>query len=273
MKKNVKLYLIISFVWTWSLWTIAYLLSSNIGHKLVTDIDIFNMFPMYINRNGFLPQVVFALAVFGPMFGYFCTENKKPFWGNPKKEIVLLTLIFPIVMIIPTFILSSISGQFSNQSISISILFTIITYFFSNLITSGTEEFGWRGFLYHALKEKNMTFWDIAWKGGLIWAFWHFPLMFFLYFSQGIFMLLLSFIGFTAGIIAMNYITNFIYEKSKSIFLSMILHVMNNTASFTIMLFFHKTSFLFISSIMAWAVVAYIEKKYKLNSENNMRIP
>ncbi|MEQ8156560.1 MAG: CPBP family intramembrane glutamic endopeptidase [Clostridiaceae bacterium] len=272
MKKDVKLYLIISFGWTWSLWIIAYLISSNIGHKLVTDMDIFSMFPMYINRNGFLPQVVFALAVLGPMFGYFGSENRKPFWGDPKKEIVLLTIIFPIVMVIPTFILSSISGQFSNQSISMGILFTIITYFVSNLITSGTEEFGWRGYLYPALKEKNMTFGDIAWKGGLLWALWHFPLIFFLYFNQGIFVLLPSFIGFTAGIIAMNYITNFIYEKSKSIFLSMILHAMNNTASFTIMLFFPKTSFLFISSIMAWAVVAYIEKKYKLNSENNKKI-
>lgn len=269
MKKNIKFYLIISFGWTWSLWITSYLISNHIGHKLVTDIDIFNMIPRFINSKGLLPQIIFALAVFGPMIGYFCSKSKKSFWGKSKTEFILLAIIFPIVMILPTIVLSLIFRQFSNLAISLHTILAIIIYFVSNLITSGTEEFGWRGYLYPVLKEKNSTFWDTAWKGGIIWAIWHFPLMFILYIGQGPFVLLPSLIGFTAGIVAMNYITNFIYEKSNSVFLSMVLHAINNTASFAVMLFFPKTSFLFLSSVMAWAIVAYIEKKYKLNTENN----
>lgn len=265
MDKEIKRYLIIAFGWTWGFWSISYLISGNIGHKLITDISIFNMLSMYTGSNALLPQIIFALAVFGPMLGYLFSKNKGTFRGKPEAETVLLSVIIPIAMIIPTLILSSVSGQFDSRSLSFGSLLTVITYFISNLITSGTEEFGWRGYLYPALKEKNKTFWDTAWKGGLIWAVWHFPLMFILYFDQGIFVLLPSLVGFTAGIVAMNYITDFIYEKSRSVFLSMILHAMNNTVSFAAMLLFPKTSFLFISSIMAWAVVAYIEKKYKLN--------
>lgn len=272
MNKDSKCYLIISFGWTWSLWIISYLISSNIGHKLITDIDIFNMLSTFINSKGLLPQIIFALGVFGPMIGYFFSKKREPIRGTPKTEFILLSIIFPIVMILPTIILSSFWRQFNSQSISLNYLLSIFIYFVSNLITSGTEEFGWRGYLYPALKEENKTFWDISWKGGLIWAFWHFPLMFYLYLNQGIFVLLPSLVGFTAGIIAMNYITNFIYEKTKSVFLSMILHALNNTMSFTVMLFFPKTLFLFISSIMAWVVVAYIEKKYKLNNENSQNI-
>lgn len=269
MLKDIKRYLIIAFGWTWSLWTASYLISSSIGHKLVTDIDIFKMVPRFISSNGFLPQIIFALAVFGPMLGYFCSKTKGSFWGDPKKEIVLISIITPIVMIVPTVILSYVSGQFTDKKITFDFLYAIVLYFISNIITSGTEEFGWRGYLYPALKEKCRTFWDIAWKGGLIWALWHYPLMIFLYYDLGIFVLLPSLVGFTAAIVAMNYITNFIYERSKSVFLSMLLHAINNTASFSVMFFFPKTSFSIISSIMAWAAVAYIEKKYKLNSEIN----
>ena len=41
-----------------------------------------------------------------------------------------------------------------------------------------------------------MSFWDIAWKGGFIWALWHFPLLFILYLPAGVAVLIPSLIGF-----------------------------------------------------------------------------
>ncbi len=144
----------------------------------------------------------------------------------------------------------------------ITLMTMILIYFLSNIITSGTEEFGWRAFLYPEMKKSGMSFWNIAFKGGLIWAVWHYPLLIIMYLPAGIGVLIPSLIGFTASIIAMNYITNFLYEKMNNIWAMVLLHALNNTMSFIVVLLFPKTPFTILSSIMAWVIVWRIEKKY-----------
>ena len=141
-------------------------------------------------------------------------------------------------------------------------MITILSYFASNLVTSGTEEFGWRGFLYPEMKANDMSFWDIAWKGGFVWALWHFPLLFILYMPFGYAVLIPSLAGFTASIVAMNYITNFLYEVMHNIWAEVLLHALNNTMSFVLILLFPGTPFTILSSLMAWAIVWWIEKKH-----------
>jgi len=62
----------------------------------------------------------------------------------------------------------------------------------------------------------------------------------------------------------MNYISNFIFEKTKSIPLLMAMHALNNTASFALLLFYPQTPFLIVVHAMTWLAVAYLEKKYKI---------
>ncbi len=171
--------------------------------------------------------------------------------------------MIPLVSILPGFLLSVITSLDSITDLKfIIILTTIMTYFVSNLLTSGTEEFGWRGVLYPEMKATGMSFWDISFKGGIIWALWHYPLLVIMYLPFGLMVLLPSLVGFTASIIAMNYITNFIYERSSNIWAVVILHALNNTMSFTLVLLFPKTPFTILSSLLAWIIVWWIEKKY-----------
>jgi membrane protease YdiL (CAAX protease family) len=117
------------------------------------------------------------------------------------------------------------------------------------------------------MRENERSFWRLTLKTGILWAIWHYPLMFILYWDQGPAMLLPSLIGFTAGIIAMTYISNFIYERTSSIGLSMLMHALNNTASFVVILLFPKTPFVFLSSVIAWAAVGFLEKRYKIDKK------
>lgn len=80
--------------------------------------------------------------------------------------------------------------------------------------------------------------------------------------DAGLAVLVPSLIGFTASIVAMNYITNFIFERSGSILLVMVLHALNNTVSFTLISLYPETPFTIVSSLMAWAVVGYLEKTW-----------
>jgi len=258
----------IAFLWTWICWIGAFLLADFWGFVLDTGSSIFNLFSLSKQSNVLMVQILFVLGVYGPILGYFIagghkeTKNKK----NGTSKLWILAICIPIVMTVPSGIFSLLAGKFSSQVASFwSILLTVILYAISNFITSGTEEFGWRGFLYPYLKSTSRNFQNAAWIGGLIWAVWHFPLMIMMYSSLGITVMIPYLIGFTAGIIAMSYISNYIYEKSGSLIMVMTLHALNNTMSFIMLLFFPKTPFAIISSLMSWAVVWYLDKKDPLD--------
>lgn len=65
-----------------------------------------------------------------------------------------------------------------------------------------------------------------------------------------------------ASIVAMNYITNFLYEAMDSILAVILLHGLNNTMSFLLLLLFPGTPFTLLTCLMAWAFVWWIEKKH-----------
>ena len=265
MNKKTKMYLFIAFVWTWFGWITAYLISYTTNEVLVTDGTIFSLLASGSLNKSIMIQLLFMIAVYGPFIGFIFTQGfssltKKK---NKLKHLWSYIILIPIILILPALVLSVIISLNSIANLNIIvILTTIITYFVSNLVTSGTEEFGWRGALYPEMKASGMSFWDISFKGGLIWALWHYPLLVIMYMPFGLMVLLPSLVGFTASIIAMNFITNFIYERSNNIWAVVVLHTLNNTMSFTLILLFPDTPFTIISSLVAWGIVWWIEKKY-----------
>ena len=90
--------------------------------------------------------------------------------------------------------------------------------------------------------------------------------MLILYWQLG-FLMIPTLAGFTASIIAMAWITALIYEQSNSIALAALLHALNNTANFALVLLFPTTPFTIVTAAMAWAVVALLEKRYRVDKE------
>jgi len=264
---RTKIYLAIAFGVTWFGWLSSYIFGSLMDYTLRTDLILFDLFSDFGSFDIFFIQLLFALAVYGPLLGFIAVKGYKGLLKKDSNTSQYWKYVFviPLISVLPVLILSLIFGQFTDSNKPLpALLFSIFVYFISNLLTSGTEEFGWRGYLYPVLKAKNKTFLDTAWKGGLIWALWHYPLMFVLYLPHGFAVLLPSLVGFTASIVAMSYISNFIYEKSKSILTVIVLHALNNTGSFLIMLLFPGSYFSFITSVMSWVIVAYIDKVHKI---------
>lgn len=264
MNKKIYSYLGLAFGWTWAFWIGSYVLSMNAGIKLATDLSIFQVFSL-VGQPSFVYQLGFALGVFGPLLGYIFSGQRRQWFGKPAKEFTWLVLLMPFGMMLPGLLLSLGFGYLDPKILTGEALVAVIGYLVANFITSGTEEFGWRGVLYPQLKATTAKFWDVSLKGGIIWAIWHYPLMVMLYLPFGLAVLIPSLIGFTASIVGMNYITNVIYEKTNSIWLSMLLHALNNTTSFLMILLFPLSPFMFVSSIMVWVVVALLERRYKID--------
>lgn len=90
--------------------------------------------------------------------------------------------------------------------------------------------------------------------------------MLILYWQLG-FVMILTIAGFTASIIAMAWITALVYERSNSIALAALLHALNNTATFALVLLFPTTPFTIVTAAMAWGLVAVLEKRYRVDRE------
>lgn len=260
MKNDIRKYVLIAFSWTWALWLTSLGVALLQNKELSTSMVIFDLLAWKGDvEHSLVAQVLFALGVFGPLVGYVAMKAYRPLLGKPSWLTIGLTIGVPLISLLPALILSILVVT-PNSGLSISAAWlTIVAYFVSNLITSGTEEFGWRGYLYPALKKIEKDFWRVSLKGGIIWAIWHLPLMFILYWSLGLAIVgILA--GFVASIVAMSYITNVVYEKSNSLILTMLLHALNNTATFALVLLFPETPFVIIVALMAWVIVAILEK-------------
>ena len=101
-----------------------------------------------------------------------------------------------------------------------------------NMLLAAGEEAGWRGFLYPQLKAKfgKRQGWLI---GGVIWGMWHWPVMWLIGYEYGTdyvgFPLvgMLVFCIFTA---AVGIVCDWLYEKSKCIWIPSIFHGAINAA-------------------------------------------
>lgn len=264
-RRRTVIYLTISFGWTWALWLGGWLLGQARQAPINTGGTLFDL-PTAAGSPAFLPRLLFDLAVFGPLLGYLAARRYRPVWGRPTPETLLIAVAVPAVSVIPAFVLTFAMGVPGSGLAAGAAAGAIAVYFVSNLLTSGTEEFGWRGYLHPELRRRERTFWGATWKGGFVWAVWHYPLMLILYWQLG-FVMILTIAGFTASIIAMAWITALVYERSNSIALAALLHALNNTASFALVLLFPTTPFTIVMAAMAWAVVALLEKRYQVDAE------
>jgi membrane protease YdiL (CAAX protease family) len=84
------------------------------------------------------------------------------------------------------------------------------------------EEIGWRGFFIFELR-KVLSFTGVAIFSGLVWSFWHWPLL--VYYSNNV---LLEFTTFTIVIISMSFIMAYYTFKSKSLWPAVIFHAVSN---------------------------------------------
>ena len=84
------------------------------------------------------------------------------------------------------------------------------------------EEIGWRGFFIYELK-KVLSFTGVSVFSGLIWAFWHWPLI--VYYGENV---ILELTTFYVVIVSMSFIMTYYTFKSKSLWPAVIFHAVSN---------------------------------------------
>lgn len=149
------------------------------------------------------------------------------------------------------------------QNPKVIIITTLVSGLFAgitiNAIAAFGEEYGWRNYLVSALKGRN--FWVACLFIGVVWGFWHFPLIlmghnYFVHRTAGVFMMV-------AMCLVMTPIELYLVLKAKSVYPAAIFHGTVNALAGATMIFISGGSDLIngvagLSGIITMAVVTLI---------------
>ncbi len=143
-----------------------------------------------------------------------------------------------------------------------TVLVFLVVFFVFQMLTSGTEEIGWRGYLNEKLRH-GRDFWDTGWAVGLPWAVWHFPVVVFIFLEQGLEPVAIvgSLVGFGIGIVAAAILHAWFYERTESVFLNIFIHAIFNTLPLATVLLFEASPAAVIANLALWAVVIYLRRR------------
>jgi len=119
-------------------------------------------------------------------------------------------------------------GGWSNTGvIAFHFLMTATVSFILLLPSVLGEELGWRGLLVPELS-KLMPFTGVALVSGLLWAVWHWPLMFMGLYGNETAPLIYQLVCFTLCIMSMSVIMTYIRLKTDSLWPAVIFHMSHN---------------------------------------------
>lgn len=278
MKREIKsqrTFIASVFIWSFFFWALGIFLSLKGNVTILENADLLGaLLDGTLSRPLYTVAIINTLAGFGPLLGaayiyIFMPEARRHFKNKfkcktPLKytlQIIALFFFITLVPTIPLVIRDGLASPLTWSSVGFFFLFLIYQF-----ITAGTEEIGWRGYLLPSmLKEK--TPWQASVRIGVIWALWHTPIIWYVFYSQGIpfFQTLLSFMGFIAGTIAMSTVHTYYYLKTKNIFFSMFIHSISNAfPMFLGMLVANSYMISVVVQILLWVFVMIITKKNKL---------
>ena len=119
-------------------------------------------------------------------------------------------------------------GAWSNAAvIAFQFLMTATVSFVLLLPSVLGEELGWRGLLVPQLS-KLMPFTGVALVSGLLWAVWHWPLMFMGLYGNEATPVVYQLVCFTLCIMSMSVIMTYIRLKTDSLWPAVIFHMSHN---------------------------------------------
>lgn len=256
MKKQFVIYMATAFSLAWILEIIASIFSNNGNQMMFTGIMAITMFMPFLGvivariplkGMGWIPHLKGKIRYV--FFALWIPALLSLLGGG------LFFLIFPNTFDSEFLTLRGLleeagaAEQFEAQGITIpmyllitSIQAVTIVPFINMFVTLG-EEVGWRGAMYPYLKKKlGDTKGRIV--GGAIWGAWHWPSMIFAGYEYGkeyIGAPILGPIVFCFCTIAMGILLDYVYEKTKTIWLPSLMHGAIN--AFTIFAYLIKTEY------------------------------
>ncbi|AIY04538.1 hypothetical protein Plano_0573 [Planococcus sp. PAMC 21323] len=274
-KRSQRFFIGFVFIWSFVFWGIGIFLSLKDDVQLLENMEVLlGILNLTLSEELRTVTILYALAGYGPLLGaifitLFIPETRRYFKGKfrfntPLKYTFQIIALFAVITIVPGVTLVFKNGL--DTSVTWSTVALLLLFFIYQLITAGTEEIGWRGYLLPSMLQK-LTPWQASVRIGVIWALWHTPIILYVFYSQGlpVFQIIFSFAGFIAGTIAMSAVHTYYYLKTQNVVFNMFIHAVSNTfPMFVGMVLSSSYEVSVVTQLLLWVFVGIIIKKNKV---------
>jgi membrane protease YdiL (CAAX protease family) len=274
-------YVAIAYAWSWSVWIAGWLLARSLdaGDVLYNENLVDRMlFARDVPGDLMVVSALSLVAVWGPMLAGIYVSRLDPsipdgdLWQRIRRTDVgwvdyRWVLGILVLVTAPALLVSVLAFDQADDAPAIGTLaWFLLAFFVYQMLTSATEEIGWRGYLLEKLLP-GRNFWDAGWMLGFVWAGWHLPVVIFIFMQQGMVLapIIGSLAGFTMGIVAMSIFHAWFYDRTRSVFLNMVIHAAFNTIPLTIVLLYPDSPAAIAANLLLWAVVFYLRKREGLD--------
>lgn len=268
---------------SWAIWITAWLISQRIAAgDLLINADLVRALFFDDKATATLVWVslLSLLGVYGPMIAGIVATRIDPsvslpdLWQRVSRVRVGarwygLAIGIAVLVAGPAAIIVALTTDMIPDAPGTGGLVAFLTVFFVvQMLTSGTEEVGWRGYLNERLRH-GRDFWDTGWAVGIPWAAWHLPIVVIIFVQQGMVavQILGSLVGFGIGIVASAILHAWFYERTRSVFLNIFIHAIFNTLPLTTALLFRDSPAVVIAQLAQWAVVIYLKRIHDREEE------
>ncbi len=216
------LFFVLTYLFTWGFWIPAAFVPENVGTFLML---LGLLAPAAVSTVFVLASGSDALKwdLKNKLIGFYKVK-----WGN----VLLAVLVFAAV-IVCSILLSLLFGQPLNQfSFTEDFSFTgvgIAGAFLTITIAAIIEEVGWKGYCEDSIGNYMNWFWE-SMIFGVLWSFWHFPLLFIQgTYQAGLMVNPLYVVNFFLSGIPMGFVITWVYLASdRSILACMVFHFFVN---------------------------------------------
>ena len=271
-------YLGIAYGFTWVFWIGAWVIArTNDSGEVLINEDL--VWGLLFSDEPFAQivtlSILSAIGVWGPMLAGIIATRLDPDVNasdllrrvrNVGIGARWYGLVLGILVLVagPAFLIVSATAQAAPDAPSGGTLgLFLLVFFVFQMLTSGTEEIGWRGYLNEKLRH-GRDFWDTGWAVGIPWAVWHFPIVVIMFVQQGLALpaIVGNLAGFSISIIAASILHAWFYEKTESVFLNIFIHASFNTLPLATALLYEDSPVAVISNLALWAVVVLIKRRH-----------
>ncbi len=270
-------FLAIAFGFSWVFWIVSWVVTQNLeGGDQLFNADL--VWGLFFEDQASTTVVWLSLlslvGVYGPMIGGIVATRLDPsvtseaLWRKIRRVGVgprVYGLVIGILLLVagPAALIVALTSDLMPDAPGVgTVAVFLLVFFVFQMLTSGTEEIGWRGYLNEKLRH-GRDVWDTGWAVGVPWALWHFPVVVFIFLGQGLepAAIIGSLAGFSIGIVAAAILHAWFYERTESVFLNIFIHAIFNTLPLATVLLFEASPAAVIANLALWAVVIYLRRQ------------
>lgn len=278
---QLPLYFFLAFAITWSVQIPVYFYAHQHGITLTNEANFLHLSELLQGTldTGFRPYFILLIFSFGPtVAGLVVTALFQGKAGLQRiaKELThvrlsarwygllfALPLALCLVSLVIGYVLSGFQPIHFNFLIPVALLFPFLMYMI--IFTGLAEEIGWRGYALPEL-QKKYTAEKASWILGIAWGLWHIPVNLVPIYLRGelqIPFVITILLALTFGIVGWTIVLTWIYNKTNSLWLIVLLHGVTNTFQSYLILSSDNYMASMLFGILPWAIAWYLDKKDK----------